>query len=232
MTELLTYRNFKVGVEDFEKLITQNPLKQTTATWKWALLPAVSGIAHQTIFTDINNFDEFGINDTSYSKFIGLTRDETIKLLRQSGMENRLPDVLEWYDGYNFAGNSMLCPWSVIKFMSRALRPENNPATFLPENYWVNSSGNNIIEICLRHPREKDVERFQNLLEGKTEEIALREFTSYPDITSDTDFDTFATMMLHTGYFTVAKDMVPSEQYRVVVKIPNKEVLECFSEKR
>ncbi len=37
--------------------------------------------------------------------------------------------------------------------------------------------------------------------------------------------------MLHTGYLTVAKDAVPSARNRSVVKIPNKEVLECFSDK-
>ncbi|MEE3422584.1 MAG: AAA family ATPase [Succinimonas sp.] len=188
-------------------------------------------IAHQSIFTDINNFDEFGINDATYSRFIGLSRDEAIKLLCQCGMENRLLDVLEWYDGYNFAGHSMLCPWSVLKFLSRALDEDHDPAAFKPENYWANSSGNDIIEICMKHPRPKDIERFQHLLEGKSEEIALREFTTYPAITSDTDFDTFATLMLHTGYLTVVSDAVPSEKYRAVVKIPNKEVLECFSEK-
>jgi hypothetical protein len=83
----------------------------------------------------------------------------------------------------------------------------------------------------MRHPRAKDIQRFQNLLEGKTEEIVLREFTTYPAITSNTDFDTFATLMLHTGYLTVAKDAVPSARNRAVVRIPNNEVLECFSEK-
>ncbi len=188
-------------------------------------------IAHQSIFTGVNNFDEYGVNDKIYSGFIGLTKDETVSILKTHGMENRLPDVIEWYDGYNFGGTGMLCPWSVLKFMSRALRPENDPAVFQPENYWANSSGNDIIDICMKHPGGKDLDRLQNLMEGKTEEIALREFTSYPDITSNTDFDTFATLMLHTGYLTVAEDAVPSARNRAVVKIPNKEVLECFAEK-
>ena len=156
-------------------------------------------IAHQSIFTDINNFDEFGINDASYSRFIGLTKDEAIKLLSQCGLENRLPDVLEWYDGYNFAGHSMLCPWSVLKFLSRALDTEHDPAVFQPQNYWANSSGNDIIEICMRRPGARDTERIQNLLNMGTEYIEPCEFTSYPEITSATDFDTFATLMLHTG---------------------------------
>ena len=210
--------------------ILSSALKTNSSISK-AFVTGCLRIAHQSIFTGVNNFDEYGVNDKIYSGFIGLTKDETVSLLKMHGMENRLPDVIEWYDGYNFGGTGMLCPWSVLKFMSRALRPENDPAVFQPENYWANSSGNDIIDLCMRHPGGQDLDRLQNLLEGTTEEIALREFTSYPDITSNTDFDTFATLMLHTGYLTVVKDAVPSEKNRAVVRIPNKEILECFSEK-
>ena len=82
----------------------------------------------------------------------------------------------------------------------------------------------------MKNRRRSSSERLQHLLEGKSEEIALRTFTSYPVITSDTDFDAFATLMLHTGYLT-AKDADPSARNRAVVRIPNKEVLECFSDK-
>ncbi|WP_406038739.1 AAA family ATPase [Succinimonas sp.] len=188
-------------------------------------------ISFQSIYSGFNNYVESDINDRIFADFMGFTEDETAALLKAHGIGNRLPDVLEWYDGYNFAGHSMLCPWSVLKFLSRALDAEHDPAIFQPENYWANSSGNDIIDICMRRPRAKDIQRFQNLLEGKTEEIVLREFTTYPAIISNTDFDTFATLMLHTGYLTVAKDAVPSARNRAVVRIPNNEVLECFSDK-
>ena len=79
-------------------------------------------IAHQSIFTGVNNFDCYGLNDTPYARFIGLTKDETARLLKDCGMENRLPDVISWYDGYSFAGKEMLCPWSVLNFLCDALR--------------------------------------------------------------------------------------------------------------
>lgn len=145
-------------------------------------------------------------------------------------MENRIHDVLEWYDGYNFAGNDMLCPWSVLNFMVYALR-SRDPTTFQPQNYWANSSGNDIIELCMKNPGRKETECIQSLLDGKNEQITLREFTSYPSISSHTDFNNFATLMLHTGYLTVAKDSNPSETKRVSVRIPNREILECFSDK-
>ena len=187
-------------------------------------------IAHQSIFTGINNFKANGIQDELLSGFIGLTKDETVKLLRQHNLENRLPDVIKWYDGYNFGGTEMLCPWSVLNFTGDALK-SRNPAAFRPQNYWANSSGNDIIGLSMKHPRAQDLERIQHLLEGKSAEIALREFTSYPAITAHTDFDTFATMMLHTGYLTVVRDTEPAAKNRAVVRIPNNEVRECFSEK-
>ncbi len=202
-------------------------------------------IAHQSIFTDINNFVCLGSsNDTQFAEFIGFTKDETASLLSQCGMESRLPDVVAWYDGYSFAGNDMLCPWSVLNFLYDALSPKNDRAVFKPQNYWANSSGNDIIEICMKHPGEKDAERLQNLLNMGTEYVHLCEFTSYPEITSATDFDTFATLMVHTGYLTVAEDsrseaprtesavQDPDETPDLVpVKIPNREVCDCFSRK-
>ena len=188
-------------------------------------------IAHQSIFTGVNNFKTFGIGDEAYSDFIGLTKDETAKLLKDCGMENRLPDVISWYDGYNLAGNEMLCPWSVLKFLSRALAEGNDPATFQPENYWANSSGNDIIEISMKHATPGIASRLQNLIDGGTEEIDLCEFTSYPEITGNTDFNVFATLMLHTGYFTAVRDNAPALPGAVTIKIPNREVLECFKHK-
>ena len=187
-------------------------------------------IAHQSIFTGVNNFKTFGIGDEAYSDFIGLTKDETAKLLKDCGMENRLPDVISWYDGYSFAGKEMLCPWSVLNFLCDALRTAD-PAAFQPENYWANSSGNDIIEISMKHATPGIASRLQNLIDGGTEEIDLCEFTSYPEITGNTDFNVFATLMLHTGYFTAVRDKAPAMPGTATIKIPNREVLECFREK-
>ena len=193
-------------------------------------------IAHQSIFTGVNNFDCYSPGEAPYADFIGLTKAETENLLKKCGMENRLPEVLAWYDGYNgiaadSTGNGMLCPWSVLKFLSRALAEGNDPATFRPQNFWANSSGNDIIEICMRHPDSDDSQRIQNLIDGGTEEIELCEFTSYPEIAADTDFDVFATLMLHTGYLTRDRNAVPSSEEVIPVKIPNREITECFKNK-
>ena len=188
-------------------------------------------ISFQSIYSGFNNYDEYTTKDRSFARFMGFSKDETAALLKTRGMENHLEDVIDWYGGYNFAGNEMLCPGSVIKFLSRSLNAKPEPADFLPESFRANSAINDIIEILMKSPRWDSLERLQQLLEEKTAEIDLWDFTSYPNITSKTDFDTGAALLLHMGYLTVARDAVPSDKYRTVVKIPNKEVLKLFSDK-
>ncbi|MBQ8708733.1 MAG: AAA family ATPase [Succinivibrionaceae bacterium] len=205
--------------------IMSSTLKDNTNLFKGYVTGCLR-ITHQSIFTGVNNFSIFGQCDEDFAGFIGLTLEETRQLFSECGLENRLQDAVDWYDGYNFADNDMLCPWSVLSFLRNALR-NSNPATFEPRNYWANSSGNDILEICMKHATANTSQRLQNLLDGGTEVIAEREFTAYPDIAKNHDFDVFATMMMHTGYLTVDRNAESSGQ-NVSVRIPNREVLECF----
>jgi hypothetical protein len=213
-------------------------------------------ISHQSIFTGINHFATFGLTNMQYSTFIGLTKEETEQLLKDCGMENRMDDVRTWYDGYNMAGNDILCPWSVLSFLADALTSGKTPASFKPQIYWINSSGNDIVDQYMRYPTPEDSEKLQKLINGESVNIELCEFETYPDITDKHDFDVFATLMLHTGYFTYSKDEV-GETYKdsaetqipiesenefdsdaesldstALIKIPNREVLSCFIRKR
>ncbi len=181
-------------------------------------------ISHESIFTGINNFSIYTTNDEAYNSFIGFTHDETVQLLKNENLSLRENDVMEWYDGYNFAGARMLCPWSVLNFCTEA-RESSDPVNFAPHNYWVNSSGNDIVDICITKPNAKDSMRLQNLLKGDSEIIKETEFTSYPEISIKTGFDIMMGLMLHTGYLTVKS---VRENGDLEVKIPNKEITDCF----
>ena len=204
---------------------------KTNSFMKKGFVTGCLRIAHQSVFTGINNFSCYGVKDAPYSKFIGFTREETVNLLKECGMENRLEDVLTWYDGYNIGGSEMLCPWSVLNFLSRALAPENNPDTFQPENYWANTSGNDIVEMCMKRPDAAASQRLQKLMDGNTEEIELKEFETYPDIRREGNFNTFATLLLHTGYFTYVGDAVSTKTRKTTIRIPNEEVRLCFEDR-
>ena len=205
-------------------------LKDNTNLYK-AFVTGCLRISYQSIFTDANNFVCYGLRDAEYSDVIGFTTEEVRTLLAKYGMADRYEDVTRWYDGYNIGGSQMMCPWSVLHFMAKALGRKNNPHTFEPQCYWANTSGNDIINLCLRSPSSGVHEKIQNLLDGKTEVIDASEYTTYPDISSEgNDFETFALLMFHTGYLTTDPDFSTDED-KIAVRIPNEEIRKCFAQK-
>ena len=204
-------------------------LKDNTNLYK-AFVTGCLRISYQSIFTDANNFVCYGLRDAEYSDVIGFTTEEVRTLLAKYGMADRYEDVTRWYDGYNIGGSQMMCPWSVLHFMADALGRKNNPRTFMPKCYWANTSGNDLINLCLRSPGPDVHEKLQNLLDGGTEEIRANEYTTYPDISrNSSNFDTFALLMFHTGYLTIDKDPSPKDRKKITVRIPNEEIRECFA---
>ncbi len=186
-------------------------------------------IAHQSIYTGFNNYSTSDINDPQFADFMGFTREETAKLLRENGMEERLPEVIEWYGGYNIAGSELLCPASVMRFITDAQAPGSSPATFPPHCYRNIPSEREIIETCMRRPKNNDSTRLQSLIDGKAEKIFDLPFTTYPLITSKTPFGTSASLLLGTGCFALAQADPPPERGRILIRIPNKELLNYFS---
>ncbi len=197
------------------------------------------------------------MNTPYMNRLIGLTRDEVQELLDVCGMAGRMEDVAKWYDGYNFAGEDMFCSWSICKFLSDAMVAVEKGQNAVPRNYWVNTSGNALLEICMSCPDEVISERMQDLVDGRILEVGNCEFVGYPDIDSrSNDFDIFATLMMHTGYLTAARrqwsgreqelegenlkpvlgtgeepsqDLAP--EGTIWLRIPNEEVRQCFRAK-
>lgn len=182
-------------------------------------------ISHESIFTGINNFSVYTVLEPRFGNFIGFTKKEVKTLLSEQGLSSRGAEVISWYDGYNFGGEERLCPWSVLNFCDSA---KNGGEQVRPQNFWANSSGNDIIEICIKGYDENNSLILQDLLDGKTVEIPSQEFASYPELTSASDFETMLYMMLNTGYLTAVEQLGNG---KLKVKIPNREILECFRQK-
>ena len=75
----------------------------------------------ESIFTGLNNLDVSDVNTPYMNRLIGLTREEVQEMLNVCGMAGRMEDVVRWYDGYNFAGEAMFCPWSICNFLGDAM---------------------------------------------------------------------------------------------------------------
>ena len=209
------------------KQISVNTFKQEADPWLYkGVISGCLKIAHQSVFTDANNFKVYDHDSELYAGFFGFTEEETEKMLCDCGFSDRKDEVRKWYDGYRFGNKHMYCPWSVSNYCSDALS-STNPE---PKPYWVNTSGNDIITLFTKYSisarQAQNIDCLQRLMNGESVAIELREFTTYPKIQEHISFDDFLTMLLHTGYVTFAED---SPFYgKVKVKIPNKEIYECF----
>ena len=199
----------------------------------WLYKGIVSGclrIAHQSVFTDANNFTTFGMNDEPYTGFFGFTKEETHKLLNDCGLSDKESEVKEWYDGYRFGNKHIYCPWSLISYCYAATQKD----IYAPQPFWVNTSGNDLITIFTDSSMEshnaENIDKLQKLMEGENVDISLMEFTTYPDLRVGVSFDVFMTLMLHTGYVTFAEGSGTVD--KVTVRIPNQEILYCFNKKR
>ena len=71
-------------------------------------------------------------------------------------MEELLPDIKKWYDGYHFGSAEIYNPWSVLNFFKQKRLGD----------YWVNTSGNTILGSLLQHQTAKQEEDLLALLRG------------------------------------------------------------------
>ena len=197
-----------------------------------AVLTGCLRVSKESIFTGLNNISVNTVfsRDVELATGVGFTKDETIDMLDYYGLSSFNNIVKEWYDGYNFANHEMFCAWDVVKFCAEAIRLKNCQ-DMLPQNYWINTSSNDLIYQFLGYLTEQDAVDMQTLVDGGTISKKIRETLNYEDLKQH-ESDDFWSMLLYTGYLTVAGhsnfDVASSE---LNLRIPNKSIRNCFKEK-
>ena len=76
-------------------------------------------------------------------------------MLSYYGLEDKYDAMKAWYDGYRFGSTEVYCPWDVINYVDK-LQVKRNLA---PQNYWSNTSGNDVCPAFYRKNGERCYER-------------------------------------------------------------------------
>ncbi len=180
------------------------------------LITGVMRVGRESIFSEWNNFDVFGITSTYFADKFGFTQQETIKILTYFGLHARIDEVEKWYDGYKFGDiDKIYNPWSIVNFITK----ENDG--FKP--YWVNTSDDSIIKERISEPNVK--EQIQELIEGKTIAKTIRENFVFPDFENKTEL--LWTLLFYSGFLTKVKEVSLN---RYELKIPNYELKFVFTD--
>ena len=205
-----------------------------------AVITGCLKVAKNSLFTGVNNFNVCSVVDREqkYTGIIGFTKDETYKFLKDYEFEDFSEKVKEHYDGYKFFDKEMFCPWDVVNFIKKnfELKQQGLLTKIKADNYWVGTSSDKALYDYLGYLTDTDNQKMQDLVDGKSISFKLNESMNY-DTLSEHDSDDFWSLLLHTGYLTLDWEKTEDEELskdhstnkNVVARIPNLEILDCFS---
>ncbi len=201
----------------------ENVLK-TNDSLKFAVLTGCLRVAKESIFTGLNNFKVCSITDNDFDEAFGFTDSEVKSILQYYGQETHYTEVKEWYDGYRFGKADVYCPWDVLNYCRDLLKDEQAQ----PKNYWLNTSGNDVIEHFIDSVNGQQTLtkiELERLISGEIVQKEINEFITYKEL-YNTSENLWSTLFM-TGYLT-QRGKADGNRYNLV--IPNREVRNIITE--
>ena len=190
----------------------------------FAVLTGCLRIAKESIFTGLNNFKVYSITDQEFDETFGFTDAEVRALLHAYDLDETYEAVKAWYDGYRFGKADVYCPWDVINYCSDHISDSELP----PQNYWINTSGNETIYHFIDEMGEKQKltkAELEALVNGESVQKEINEELTYKELYASTE--NIWSALLMTGYLT-KRGEADGKRYHLVV--PNQEIRNIITE--
>ncbi|WP_339005274.1 AAA family ATPase [Fusobacterium animalis] len=178
------------------------------------ILTGIIRVIKAGIFSDLNNLRTYTILSDDYTDSYGLIEEEVEKSLKDYGLEYEISKVKDWYDGYRFGNSEVYNPWSILNFLQdKELRA-----------YWVDTSGNDLINDVLKKITKDTVRALERLFNGE----GLRQnISGTSDLSKLLDENELWELLLFSGYLTI-EEKIDWKNY--ILRLPNKEVKELFKD--
>ena len=182
------------------------------------ILTGILRVAKENVFSGLNNLEVHTILDDEFTEYFGIMENEVEKSLEDFDLEYELNDVQKWYNGYLFGGKKVYNPWSIINFLNRGNL----------KSYWVNTSGNGLIKLYLQKLKNDVFDDFSKLLNKESILKRINNNMTFENLKTNFGKNIW-NLFFHSGYLTLA-DKYDVMKKNASIKIPNKEILEMFSE--
>ena len=199
--------------KDFFKTFYSTVLKDNNYL-QMGVLTEIIRVIKAGIFSDLNNLSTYTILSDDYTDSYGLTEEEVEKSLKDYGIGQEISKVKDWYDGYKFGDSEVYNPWSILNFLQdKELRA-----------YWVDTSGNDLINDVLKKITKDTVRALERLFNGE----GLRQnISGTSDLSKLLDENELWELLLFSGYLTIEEKI---DQKNYILRLPNKEVKELFKD--
>jgi len=201
------------NAKDFFKTFYSSVLKDN-AYLQMGVMTGIIRVMKAGIFSDLNNLSTYTILSDFYPNCYGLTEEEVKKALIDYNLEYEMGDVKDWYDGYRFGKSEVYNPWSILNFLhAKELRA-----------YWVDTSGNDLINDVLKIVRKDIIRDLKKLFD---EEGLKQNLSGTSDLSRLLSEEEIWELMLFSGYLTI-QEKIDNKNY--ILRLPNKEVKELFKD--
>ena len=183
-----------------------------------AVLTGVTRISKESIFSGLNNLSVCSVLTKRYNDSFGFTPEEAAMLMEECGVEDKLPELRRWYDGYLIGGMEIYNPWSVIQFI-------DHNCDFQP--YWLNTSGNAILKDLLEHVDNRRKKELEGLMHGKPVKALIMENFIFGDVKGNRN--ALWMLLMTTGYLKPVKVWKDEDNTDwAELQIPNMEVRTAY----
>ena len=182
------------------------------------VMTGILRVAKENIFSGLNNVKVHSILNERFTEYFGVLENEVETALKDFGLEYDLSDVQKWYNGYLFGETKVYNPWSIINFLDEKKLGA----------YWVNTSENSLIKLYLQKMKKEIFDDFSKLLNEENISKIINDNVTFGNLEANFEKN-FWNLFFHSGYLTLAEKYDAMKKV-VSVKIPNKEILEMFSD--
>lgn len=211
--------NYYEEMVEFLRSVFSSALKTNDALEKGVMTGCLR-ISKESIFTGLNNFTAYSVLNNISSESFGFTELEVKQLLKDYNLSEKMDEVKEWYDGYQFGNKEIYNPWSTLMYVKNIMQD----LSFKPISFWANTSGNDLVVKYIQNGDKKLRKEFDLLMNGQSLVKYIKPELTYREMDNINNIYSF---LLLTGYLKVIKDR-GENQYELV--IPNKEVYEIYKQ--
>jgi len=179
-------------------------LKESDAYIRFAFLTGISKFSKANIFSGLNNLEDISLVKR-FGNVCGYTQQDLETVFAEHLKGADMDRIQEWYNGYNFLGDSLYNPFDILKFIRN---------DFVFKNYWW-ESGNPYFLIEMLKQRPYNLPELENITVG--DEILN---------TFEVENLKLEVLLFQSGYLTIESFYSDPEfginEYKL--KVPNKEV--------
>ena len=200
----------------FESALKTNPYLEKS------VITGCLRISKESIFTGLNNLKVDSVLRTEYGDSFGFTESEVEEMLAYYNLQEELPEVKRWYDGYLFNDIEIYNPWSIINY----IYDRDHKITKFALPYWSNTSSNSIIREMVGEADQEAKADLETLINGGTIEKPVHEDITYGDIHQSQD--NLWNFLFFTGYLKKVGEQKEGNNLKLAMRIPNIEIATIY----